>query len=255
MIVIISPAKNINFETESIAPFSSNIRFEKESKRLLKELKKLSVNDISKLMKVSNNISQLNFQRYQTMNIPFNSEEVKPALLVFNGAVFQSMNIDGFGNDDLEYSQEKLRILSGFYGLLRPFDGIIPYRLEMGTHLTIDLHKNLYYFWGDKITEILQQDMDNSNDNILVNLASNEYFKAINTKKLKARIITPEFRDYKNGKYKIISIYAKQARGMMTEYIIKNRIAQADELKLFDNGGYQFNDNMSDGDKWVFIRG
>ena len=255
MIVIISPAKNINTDPCQEAPFNTNIRFQKESKLLLSGLKKLSANEISKLMKVSNNISQLNFERFQTMNLPFNNDIAKAALLVFNGAVFKSMNIDTFSSADLDYSQNKLRILSGFYGLLRPLDAIMPYRLEMGTPFAINSNKNLYAFWENKITDLLQQDIVENGDNILVNLASNEYFKAVNTKKLDARIITPEFKDYKNEKYKIISIYAKQARGMMSEFVLKNRIANPEELKLFNTGGYQYNDNMSEGDKWVFVRG
>ncbi|RLD44344.1 MAG: peroxide stress protein YaaA [Bacteroidetes bacterium] len=255
MIVIISPAKNINFDNNQEVPFSSEIRFPNESEELLHELKKYTSSDISKLMKVSSKISQLNFERFQSMNFPFDSNETKSALLVFNGAVFQSMNINTFSKSDLEYAQQKLRILSGFYGLLRPLDGIMPYRLEMGTHLPVKLYKNLYSFWGDKLTTTLQNDIDENGDDILINLASNEYFKAINTKKINARIITPEFKDFKNDKYKVISIYAKQARGMMSKFILTNRIEKPDELKLFNTAGYQYNDNMSTSDKWVFIRG
>jgi len=255
MVVIISPAKNINFNNNQEAPFLSEIRFPNESLRLLNELKKYTSSDISKLMKVSSKISQLNFERFQSMNFPFDSNETKAALLVFNGAVFQSMNIETFSSSDLEYAQQKLRILSGFYGLLRPLDGIMPYRLEMGTHLSVNSHKNLYSFWGEKLTTTLQNDIDDNGDNILINLASNEYFKAINIKKIDARIITPEFKDYKNDKYKVISIYAKQARGMMSEFILKNRIDKPDEIKLFNTAGYQYNDNMSTPNKWVFTRG
>jgi len=255
MIVIISPAKNINFDNNQKAPFTSEIRFPKESEELLQKLKKYTSSDISKLMKVSSKISQLNFERFQSMNFPFGNNEVKSALLVFNGAVFQSMNIETFSSSDLKYAQQKLRILSGFYGLLRPLDGIMPYRLEMGTHLSVKSYNNLYSFWGDKLTNALQNDIDENGDSILINLASNEYFKAINIKKIDARIITPEFKDFKNDKYKVISIYAKQARGMMTEFILKNRIANPDELKLFTSGGYQYNDNMSSPNKWVFTRG
>jgi len=255
MIVIISPAKNINFDNIQEPPFSSEIRFQDESEQLLNELKKYGHNEIVKLMKVSNKISLLNFERYQSMSFPFESKETKAALLVFNGAVFQSMNIDSFSSSDLYYAQNKLRILSGFYGLLRPLDGIMPYRLEMGTKLKVKSQKNLYSFWGNKLTKILQKDIDDNGDNILINLASNEYFKAINTKILNARIISPEFKDFKNDKYKVISIYAKQARGMMSEFILKNRIENPDEIKLFNTGGYQYNDIMSSDDNWVFTRG
>jgi len=255
MIIVISPAKNINFDKEYPEVEVSKIRFKKESNELLSVLKQLSDSDIKKLMKISNNLSQLNFERFQNMDLAKMQKVAKPSLLVFNGAVFQNMKLDSFSIDDLIYSQNKLRILSGFYGLLRPLDGIIPYRLEMGTSLNVGEYKNLYKFWDNKITDLLNKDLSENNDDIIINLASNEYFKAINTKKLKARIITIEFKEYKDEKYKTIAIYAKMARGMMSSYILRNRIENPDEIKLFSEDGYQYNDIMSEVDKWVFVRG
>ena len=206
-------------------------------------------------MQLSPKLAQLNYERFQSMVIPFEHGVAKPALLVFNGDVYQGMGLDTFSIDDLNYAQQKLRILSGFYGLLRPLDGILPYRLEMGTSLKVKQHKNLYEFWGDKIKKNLQRDFDMDAQQVLINLASNEYFKAVNAHQLKARIITPIFKDYKNGNYKIISFYAKKARGMMSAYILKNRIDNPEEIKLFDQDNYLYNDLLSKGDEWVFTRG
>lgn len=255
MLLIISPAKNINFDVKEAGIELSEIRFSKESKLLLNKLKEYSASDIANLMGISAKLAQLNFERYQTMEIPYHKSDSKAALLVFNGAVFQRIDVRSFGNCDLEFSQKKLRILSGFYGLLRPLDCIMPYRLEMGTALKMGTNKNLYEFWGDKLNLLLQKDLKENGDDVLINLASNEYFKAVKSKDLKARIITPVFKDYKNGQYKMIAIYAKKARGMMTSYIIKNKIENPDEIKLFDAEGYQFNDLLSENDTWVFTRG
>ncbi len=255
MHIVISPAKSINFDIENRSLKTTKIRFEKYSKKLLSVLKQYSTNDLSALMKVSTKLAQLNFERFQLMQFPFDIESTKPSILVFKGDVFQGMNIDAFSDDDLIYTQYHLSILSGFYGILRPLDGIMPYRLEMGTALVVGEYKNLYHFWGDKIKKILLQDMAAANDTILVNLASNEYYKSLRTNGMKCRIITPVFKDYKNGNYKIISFYAKKARGMMAAYILKNRIENPEEMKLFNDGGYMYNDQLSKGDNWVFTRG
>ena len=222
---------------------------------LVKGLKKLSANDLQELMGVSQKLARLNFERFQQFKYPFGEEEVKPALLVFKGEVFVGINAASFSKDDLYFAQEHLRILSGLYGLLRPLDNIFPYRLEMGTRWQTDKFKHLYDFWGDKINAVIQQSLDKQGDNILINLASNEYFKAVKANKLNARIITPQFKDFKNGQYKMISFFAKKARGLMTNFIIRNRISNPDELKLFDMEGYRFNDPLSEGDNWVFTRG
>jgi cytoplasmic iron level regulating protein YaaA (DUF328/UPF0246 family) len=188
------------------------------------------------------------------MNLPFDPKQTKPALLVFSGDVYQGMEPTSFSVADLEYAQHKLVILSGFYGLLRPLDGILPYRLEMGTHLKIRNHPHLYSFWGNKLLKKIQSAIDEQGDNVLINLASNEYFKAANASKLKARIITPVFKEYKDGSYSMVSFYAKRARGLMSAYILKNRIQNPEEIKLFDLEGYQYNDLLTKGEQWVFTR-
>ena len=254
MLLVISPAKNIQFEV-SVPPIEiSEISFEKESKTLLKQLKKLSIREISDLMKISNNLAQLNFERFQSLSFPMDKEVVKPSVFVFNGDVFKGMDISNYSLEDLHFANKKLRILSGLYGVLKPFDGILPYRLEMGTPLKVADKKNLYEFWGDKLREKIQSDMDSIGDQTLINLASNEYFKSLESNRLNARIITPVFKDYKNGNYKIVSFFAKKARGMMTTFIIKNRIENPEQIKLFDEGGYYYNDPLSEGDTWVFTR-
>lgn len=255
MIIVISPAKNINEDIQLDNFEVSKPRFDAQSKKLLKQLKTLEPDDIKSLMKISENLSQLNYQRFQSMKFPFKQEEIIPALKAFNGAVYQSIKESDFNTVDWGFAQEKLRILSGFYGLLRPMDGIRPYRLEMGTKLVLGEFNNLYQFWGNKITNKLKADLKENGDNILINLASNEYFKSIDTKTLKADIITPLFKDYKDGKYKMIAIYAKMARGLMSRYIIKNRINNVDDLKLFNTDGYEYNDLLSSEKEWVFTRG
>lgn len=255
MHIVISPAKNIDFEVENRNVDTSKIRFENDSKKLLKTLKGYKVNELASLMKISPKLAQLNFERFQEMQLPFDDNLTKPALLVFHGDVYRGMNVAGFSDEDLYYSQQHLSILSGFYGILKPLDGIMPYRLEMGTSLAIGKKKNLYGFWNRKLQSTLLQDMKDANDDILVNLASNEYYKSLKANELKCRIITPVFKDYKNETYKIISFYAKKARGMMSAYILKNRIENPEELKLFNEDGYSFNDQLSKGDEWVFTRG
>ncbi len=255
MHLVISPAKSINFDIDKRNISTTNIRFENESKRLLAELKKLKINELSTLMKISPKLAQLNFERFQDMDIPFDRANAKAALLVFDGDVYRGMNVKSFTDEDLYYSQKHLSILSGFYGILRPLDAILPYRLEMGTSLSIGKKKNLYEFWNNKLQKTLIDDMKENNDDLLINLASNEYYKSLKPKDLNCRIITPVFKDYKNENYKIISFFAKKARGMMTAYIIKNRIENPEELKLFNEDGYSFNDRLCKGDDWVFTRG
>ncbi|MFP4471928.1 MAG: YaaA family protein, partial [Bacteroidales bacterium] len=177
------------------------------------------------------------------------------ALLVFKGEVFNGLKADSLTEDDLLYAQDHLRILSGFYGVLRPLDLMQPYRLEIGTNLKNKRGKNLYEFWGDKITKAIGEALDASGSRVLINLASNEYFKSIDTKKLDAEIITPAFKDSKDGTYKFITLYGKNARGMMTRFILKNRPEDAESLKLFDEDGYFYNEQLSKENKWVFTRG
>lgn len=250
MHLLISPAKTLNMESitnlseVSISPFTN------ESSLLIEDLKKLNSTDIQKLMNVSSKIAELNAGRFADWNLPFNEKNAKASVFAFKGDVYTGLDVESFSKEDLEFTQNHLSILSGLYGLLRPLDLMQAYRLEMGTKFMNKRGKNLYEFWGNKITkEINQREKD-----YVVNLASNEYFKAVNKKDLKAEIITPVFKDEKNGKLKIVSFYAKKARGMMSRFIIQNRIKKIEELKNFNLGGYSYNDNLSNTKEWVFTR-
>lgn len=255
MLVVISPAKTLNFDTKSSTELKSVPENLNKSRQLVSALKKFKPKQLSDLMKISPKLGQLNFERYQEWNLDKSTENTKQAILAFKGDVYIGMYVQQFSQDDLEYAQEHLRILSGLHGILKPMDLIQAYRLEMGTKLSIRGKKNLYEFWGDLITKSINTDLNNINSDLLINLASDEYFKSINTKRLKARIITPIFKDFKNGSYKFLSFYGKKARGMMARYIIKNRVEHVDDLKLFEEDGYFYNDNLSNEDNLVFTRG
>jgi hypothetical protein len=252
MIVLLSPAKSLDFESSAISDKISEPVFVKESGDLLKHLAKLSAGDLQELMSISRALAELNFNRFQEMkNFP-SEVPAKQAISVFVGEAYRGLSAGDFSEDDLQFAQNHLRILSGFYGVLRPLDLIQPYRLEMGTKLKLEKHDNLYKFWGDKITNQINKDLQAP---VIINLASDEYFKSVNKKILKAEIITPVFYDNHNGKYKMITVYAKNARGAMTRYIIKNRIENPEDLKTAEVNGYKFSEELSDRGKWVFVRG
>jgi cytoplasmic iron level regulating protein YaaA (DUF328/UPF0246 family) len=256
MLILISPAKTLDYGVQIPDGLqTTDIAFPKETQDLAAGLKKLSSKQIQDLMSVSPKLAQLNFERYQQFSYPFKKEEVKPALLVFKGEVFVGINAANFSVEDLHYAQDHLRILSGLYGVLRPLDNIFPYRLEMGTKYGIGKFKHLYDFWGMKINKAVQDALNAQGDKVLINLASNEYYKAVKANKLDAKVITPQFKDFKNGQYKMISFFAKKARGLMTNFILKNRIQNPEEIKLFDLEGYNYNDRLSEGNNWVFTRG
>ena len=255
MLIVISPAKTLNFDKQKLVGTFSQPDFIIESKKLIKELRLLMPNDISNLMNISPKLAYLNFERFQQWATPLNIDNAKQALLAFRGEVFTGINADSFTKSDFEYSQSHLRILSGLYGVLKPLDLISAYRLEMGTKLPIGKNRNLYEFWNDKITKSINTAVAEQNDDVLINLASNEYFKSLKQKNLKAKVITPIFKDAKNDEYKVISFYAKKARGLMTAFIIKNRINNPNEIKLFDAEGYFYNDELSKEDMPVFTRG
>ena len=221
---------------------------------MVNNLKKHSPKQISDLMKISDNLGTLNANRYNNWSLPFNEGNAKQAAFAFHGDVYQGLKIDSFSQDDLYYAQDHFRILSGLYGLLRPLDLIQAYRLEMGTSINNKRGKNLYDFWNSSITKHLNKELEFSKSQYLLNLASNEYFKVIQPQNLNATIITPIFKDWKNGQYKVISFFAKKARGMMASYQLKNKIRNPEELKNFDSGGYIFNDNMSKEYQLVFTR-
>ena len=250
MHLLISPAKTLDMNVETGPANTTLSPFLKESSLLIKDLKKLKSTEIQSLMKVSSKIAELNAERFNTWNLPFNKMNAKAAIHAFKGDVYTGLEAESLSDDDMIFAQDHLSLLSGLYGLLRPLDLMQAYRLEMGTKFANKRGKNLYEFWGDKITE----EINNREKEDVINLASNEYFKAINKKILKAKITTPVFKDEKNGALKIISFYAKKARGMMARFIIQNRIKNVEEIKKFDLGGYAFSENLSSNKEFVFTR-
>ena len=241
MKVILSPAKKLNEKSCDVKALS-NISFSDDSKILVDELKDFSSDQLISLMSVSSNIANLNKERFNTWEYPFNDTNSKPAVFMFDGAVYSELDVQTLSKNDLDYLQENLRIISGLYGLLKPLDKIMPYRLEMGTKLQINGYKNLYEFWGEKITNHFIEDC--SDDDVIVNLASNEYSKAINLKSFK-NVVTPVFKDFKNGKSKVISFFAKKARGSFARFVIKEKPKKIDELLNFNGLGYQFTEITS----------
>ncbi len=254
MIVVISPAKTLDFENPAVTETFSQPDFLAKSTKLIDQLRQLDPAKVSALMNISDKLGSLNFGRFQDWQTPFTQANAKQAVLAFKGDVYTGLDADTLSEADLQYAQQHLRILSGLYGLLRPLDLIQPYRLEMGTPFANNDGKNLYEFWGSSITDAMNDVLATEDSPILVNLASNEYFKSLQPQAVKAKIVTPVFKDFKGDKYKIISFFAKKARGLMTRYIIENRIEQADQIKAFDVDGYQYAESMSNDKEWVFIR-
>lgn len=254
MIIVISPAKTLYDRSPvKYEPFSQ-ADFLPEAEKIVSVLKKKKPQQLAKLMDISPKLAELNYQRFQSWALPFSPENSWQAVLMFNGDVYQGLQAETFSDAEFAMAQQHLRILSGVYGLLKPLDLIQPYRLEMGTDLPVARKKNLYEFWKTKITTQLNRELEAIGQNVLINLASNEYFSAIDTKKLKGRIITPAFKEHKNGQYQMVSFYAKKARGLMSRFVIQNGITDAEELKAFDLEGYYFNNQLSDENQWVFTR-
>ncbi|WP_444958982.1 peroxide stress protein YaaA [Microbulbifer sp. ZKSA002] len=254
MLIVISPAKTLDYESDIPSLETTQPDFLKESAVLIKELRELSPQQVSSLMKISDKLGVLNYDRFHTWKRPFTDNNARPALLAFKGDVYTGLEAETMGKRDFAYAQKHLRMLSGLYGLLRPLDLMQPYRLEMGTKFENAKGKNLYEFWGDKITEALNTQLQGVKSRELVNLASNEYFKSVKTKQLDAQVITPHFKDLKNGQYKMISFFAKKARGMMSRWAIDQRVKKAEELKGFDVAGYGYNPGLSTEWDWVFTR-
>jgi len=254
MLIVISPAKKLDMEAKP--PFSTHTQPEllEQSQTLIDALREKDSFDIAELMKLSMKLADLNVARYQAWQTPFTIDNAKQALWAFRGDVYQGMDADSFSEDDANFAQAHLRILSGLYGLLRPFDLMQAYRLEMGTKFTNSRGKNLYTFWGNLIANQLNTALEAQGDNLLINLASQEYFKSIRPAKLHAEIITPVFKEYKNGQYKVIGIYAKRARGLMSRYMIQHQINKLDTLRSFDGDGYQYSAELSDSKQLVFTR-
>ena len=254
MIAIISPAKSLDFSRETFTRTASQPVFQDEAQVLVDVLKKYSPGKLAKLMRINPKLAQLNFERYQEWQLPFTETNAKQAIYAFRGDVFLGIDAPGFKQEDISFAQDHLRILSGLYGLLRPLDLIQPYRLEMSTSLTFRRIKSLYQFWGSKIAIALKEEVLASKEAVLINLASQEYYKVLDEYFRDVNVITPVFKEFKNGQYKFIHVFGKKARGLMTRFIIDRKIDRAEELKLFDYAGYYYNDLLSSGNEWVFTR-
>jgi cytoplasmic iron level regulating protein YaaA (DUF328/UPF0246 family) len=252
MKIVISPAKSLNFEKELPTTKHSNSSFLKESREVHQVLKEQSPKELAELMSISDKLADLNWQRNQDWKTPFTPENARPAIYTFDGDVYTGLDSFSIPTDKIDKLQDSLRILSGLYGLLKPLDLMQAYRLEMGTKLPIEEHKNLYEFWKAKLTKALNKELQKGE--LFINLASNEYFSAVDAKALLVPVITPVFKDYKDGKLKIISFYAKKARGLMVRYIIDTDVTTMDDLKGFNYEGYQFDANLSSGNNLVFTR-
>lgn len=252
MKLVLSPAKSLDFETELPIKQHSEAQFLKQSERLNNLLKKKSAKSLSKLMSISDALGQLNYERNQSWELPFTTDNSRPAVYAFNGDVYRGLDAYTIPKDKIETLQNTVRILSGLYGLLKPTDLIQPYRLEMGTKLPVGTKKNLYEFWKKDITDALNQELED--DELFLNLASNEYFKAIDAKALKVPIIMANFKDFKNGEYKMISFFAKAARGLMARYIVDTNAKTIDDLKGFNYDGYGYSEPMSSEKELIFIR-
>ncbi len=253
MLILISPAKKLKEKNLKYSDFT-NIEFPDESKLLISELKKYRTEELSNLMNISPKLAELNYERFIKWEYPFENDEAGAALFMFNGDVYRGMQTDDFSKDDILFSQNHLRMLSGLYGLIKPLDKIMPYRLEMGTKLKTKSGKNLYEFWGNKITERINYTLQKQKDDILINLASNEYYKAVRENKVTGKIITPVFKESKGDNFKVVAIYAKRARGLMCRFIIKNKLKEIEDLKGFDSENYSFNNELSSETKFVFTR-
>lgn len=252
MKIVISPAKSLNFESKAPTQEFSQPIFLKEADRLSNILKKKSARSLSKLMSISPALGQLNYERNQNWELPFDLNNAKQAVYAFTGEVYRGLDANSLPLEDLDFLQEHLRILSGQYGILKPLDLMQPYRLEMGTKLKVGVKPNLYKFWDNQITKALNAELEEGE--LFVNLASNEYFKVLQVKDLKVPVITPVFKDYKNGEYKMIMTFAKLARGLMVRYIVDHKVTSLEGLKGFNSNGYGFDANLSTDTELVFTR-
>ncbi|OZG49991.1 peroxide stress protein YaaA [Bombiscardovia coagulans] len=254
MLFLFSPSKTMDFQSPlTIEPHTLPV-FSKEANQLIKICQRLTIEDIQTLMGVSRKIAELNFQRFQDWDCSDSPHKARQAIAAFAGEAYESLDTGNLSTIDMDYAQKHLRILSGLYGILRPMDLIQPHRLDMGTRLPNGNTMNLYQFWKTTLTEYLQQELSHSSVPIIVNLASQEYSKAVDIKKLNAKIIEPIFLDQKNGKSKVISFYAKRARGLMCRYAIRHQISQSAALQNFNLEGYCFDDNRSDDSHWYYVR-
>ncbi len=254
MLIVISPAKTLDYDTPPKTKTFTLPDYLDDSQILIDRARQYSALDIAELMEVSMKLAELNFERFEQWHTPFTPDNAKQAVLAFKGDVYTGLDAESFSAADFKFAQSHLRILSGLYGLLRPLDLMQPYRLEMGRKVDTARGKNLYEFWGGKITEGLNRQMKSLKSPYLINLASSEYFKSVKPKLLDGEIITPEFKDWKNGQYKMMGVYAKKARGQLSRFVIQNQLTDPDQIKAFDVDGYRFNEALTSGNKWVFTR-
>jgi len=254
MLLVISPAKKLDFAIPVTTAIHSQPDYLDDAAILIKRMRHSSVEDLMAMMAVSEKIAKLNVERFQKWRRPFTTKNSRQALLAFKGDVYVGLDAINFDDGDLEFAQQHLRILSGLYGLLRPLDLMQPYRLEMGCKVDTVRGKNLYEFWGNRITEGLNKQLQQSGEKYLINLASNEYFKAVKPAFLQGEIITPLFKEYKDGQYKVLGVYAKKARGRLSRYIVKNRLRDPQAIKAFKQDGYSFSPSLSSDNNWVFTR-
>ncbi|MCO4807009.1 MAG: peroxide stress protein YaaA [Flavobacteriales bacterium] len=253
MITILSPAKTLDFETRfDHLPVTVPEDIEM-SEKLIKKLRTVSGKKLASLMNLSKDLATLNVDRYQNWSTEFNKENSRPALMTFAGDVFRGMDNKSFTEEDLVFANQHVRLLSGLHGLLRPLDQIQPYRLEMGTSLPVGRKKNIYQFWGDRVTNRINEAMEAAGTDTLLNLASTEYSKVVDLKKINGRVITPVFKDLKNGEYKVVMTWAKLARGMMTGFMVRNRLTNVEDIIGFNE--YQYSEPLSTDSEWVFTRG
>lgn len=254
MLAVISPAKTLDFECALPSHRPTKPAYQDNAAELVSTLRKKTRPQLRELMGLSEKLADLNFERYRTWTPDASDDNARAALFAFRGDVYTGFELDEYSREDLSYAQQHLRILSGLYGILQPLDLIQPYRLEMGTSLKTTKGANLYDYWGDQITKALNAAIKKSGAEFLVNLASQEYFSVIQSDALQAEVITPQFKQLKNGTYKFLSFYGKKARGMMSDFIIRERIESPDKLKKFSREGYRFAPELSEGNNWVFTR-
>lgn len=254
MLVVLSPAKNLDYKSEIPKLRTSQPQLLDEADRLIEQLRPLSGEQLSALMHVSEPLGELNYERFQSWHRPFTESNARAAVLAFDGDVYKGLAASSWTQEDFAFAQQHLRILSGLYGLLRPLDLMQPYRLEMGTSFANERGKNLYEFWGNTITDSLNARILRNQSRALVNLASKEYFRSVKPARLKVPVIEPVFKEVRNGTAKIISFFAKKARGQMAAYIVKHRLGEPEALQAFDWDGYKFQAELSDERSWVFTR-
>jgi cytoplasmic iron level regulating protein YaaA (DUF328/UPF0246 family) len=254
MLLVISPAKTLDYESTLPRHRPTQPAFLEEAETLVAVLRKQSRPQLAELMDLSENLADLNWRRYREWSPPFTEDNARAALFAFKGDVYTGFDLPSYGAAELKFAQKHLRILSGLYGLLRPLDLIQPYRLEMGTALKTKAGKNLYEYWGDRLTAAVNAALKRSGDATLVNLASKEYFSALQPAQVAGRVVTPVFKDMKKDGYRIVSFFAKKARGLMCDYAIRHALEEPEALKRFDGGGYEYRPDLSDESEWVFTR-